>query len=303
MEVNVGLVGNGRWGKRHLETLIQLKKEGHVNHISVCDLDSNQLTDLSEHVDASFTEFEHMLGAEVVNCIAIVTPPSSHLELASKGIERTIPIFVEKPLSDRLEDEHEFLNSFNSDNTLVTGFLLRHHQGVMAMKQQLDDGVIGVLRELHYRRRTKRDRPAGAEAMKTLAIHGFDLSLFFGLKEMAKAAPEVFEHLPGEMLLDTRGAEQKRLVIDVSWNAESELRELTLIGQNGHLKLTFGSDPEMHLARSGLLEKVEFSNINSPLYHEWMFFLEGVKSGTPTIYPNVEDLLTLNQWFRDLNRY
>jgi hypothetical protein len=52
-----------------------------------------------------------------------------------------------------------------------------------------------------------------------------------------------------------------------------------------------------------LLEKVEFSNINSPLYHEWMFFLEGVKSGTPTIYPNVEDLLTLNQWFRDLNRY
>jgi len=59
----------------------------------------------------------------------------------------------------------------------------------------------------------------------------------------------------------------------------------------------------MHLDRSGLLQKVEFSNINSPLYHEWMFFLEGVKSGTPTIYPNVEDLLTLNQWFRDLNRY
>ena len=303
MEINVGLVGHGRWGKRHLETLIQLKKEGHVKHISVCDLDNDQLADLSEHVDASFTEFEHMIGAKVVNCIAIVTPPSTHLELASKSVERTIPVFVEKPLSDHLEHEHEFLKSLNSGDTLVTGFLLRHHEGVRAMKQQLVDGVIGTLRELHYRRRTKRDRPQGAEAMKTLAIHGFDLSLYFGFNEMAKVAPEVFEHLPGQMLLDTRGAEQKRLVIDVSWNAESELRELTLIGQNGNLRLTFGPIPEMHLDRPGLLQKVELSNTHPPLYNEWMFFLESVKAKTPTIYPPTQDLLALNQWFQNLNQH
>lgn len=303
MNLNVGLVGHGRWGKRHLETLIQLKKEGRIQHISICDLDPDRLVNLSKQVDSTFTNLDRMLDAGVVNCIAVVTPPNSHLELASRAVERNIPVLIEKPLSDRLEQEPEFLNSLNWGDTLVTGFLLRHHEGVEAMKQQLADGAIGTLLGLHYRRRTERGRPEGAEAMKTLAIHGFDLSLFFGLKEMAKTPPGLFEHEPERMLLDANGAGQKRLLIDVSWNAATELRELTLIGQKGNLNLTFGATPEMHLNRSGVRETVQLTNTHSPLYNEWVFFLKHVKSRTPTIYPPIKDLRTLNQWFQDLERY
>lgn len=298
----VGLVGHGRWGKRHLETLIQLKKEGVIQHISICDIDADQLANLSDQVDSTFTNFDHMLDAGVVNCIAVVTPPNSHLELASRAVERNIPVLIEKPLSDRLEQEPEFLNSLSQGTTLVTGFLLRHHEGVTAMKQQLADGAIGTLLELHYRRSTKRGRPDGAEAMKTLAIHGFDLSFFFGLKEMAKTVPDIFEHQPERMLLDASGTGQKRLLIEVSWNADAELRELTLVGQKGKLNLTFGARPELHLSRSDVSESVEFTNMNPPLYNEWAFFLRHVKSGVPAIYPPIQDLHALNQWFQDLKQ-
>jgi predicted dehydrogenase len=303
MDLNVGLVGHGRWGKRHLETLIRLKKEGRVQHITLCDRDPHQLADLSKQVDSTFIHVGAMLDAGVVNCIAVVTPPNSHLELASKALERNIPVLIEKPLSDRLEQEPEFLNSLTSEVTLVTGFLLRHHEGVEAMKQELDDGAIGTLQELHYRRRTKRGRPKGADAMKTLAIHGFDLSLFFGLKDIAKSSPDIFEHQLERMLLDAGGTGQKRLLVDVSWDADEELRELTLIGSKGNLSLTFGTTPEMHINRFGVLETVELTNALPPLYNEWVYFLQQVKSRTPTVYPPIQDLHALNQWFQDLEQY
>ena len=302
MGLNIGLVGHGRWGRRHLETLIQLKGEGKISHISVCDIDANQLRTLPPEVDATFTEIADLLAHKTIDCIAIVTPPNTHLELTFQAMKYNLPVFVEKPLSDQLGKEADFLTSINPDKTLVTGFLLRHHNGIKAMKELLDDNVIGSLQELHYYRTTKRNRPEGAEAMGTLAVHGFDLSVFFEMKEMVELEPHEFINQPIEMRLDTRGPRQKRLLIDVSWNSQQEQRKITLIGKSGELSLTFGPSPKLTHKTAYDVETITFSNDNSPLYCEWDFFLNAVLSSEATVYPSTNELLLLNQWVSFLTR-
>ncbi len=300
MALNVGLVGHGRWGSRHLDTLLTLKKSGKIGSIFVCDTDEKQLRNLPPGVDATYSTSQDLFNLKSLDCVAIVTPPSTHLELASQAIAKGFPVFVEKPLSDQMADVSDFLDSLHPETTLISGFLLRHHHGIQAIQQLLSNRKIGALRELHYYRTTKRDRPKGAQAMTTLGIHGFDLSILFGMDELMSVKPYEFISEPGKMKLDARGPRDTRILIDVSWNAAEEKRNLTLVGEQGELVLTFGSTPHLAFNSGEATQSLPISNDTTPLALEWEFFLTAALSGTPTVYPSKTDLLLLNRWLSTL---
>ena len=296
MSLDVGLLGHGRWGKRHLEALLGLKKSGKINRIFVCDTDEKQLRNLPPLVDAAYSTPEELFAIQSLDCVAIVTPPNTHLELASQAMKKNLPLFVEKPLSDRIDEVSPFLANIRANTTLITGFLLRHHSGIKMIQHLLSEQKIGALRELHYFRTTKRDKPEGAEAITTLAIHGFDLAILFGMNDMELANPHEFINRPAQMRFDTSGPRETRLFIDVSWNAVEEKRHLTLVGDKGELILAFGTTPKLTLISNTATSEIPLTNEATPLALEWEYVLKSISSGQPTVYPPIEDLLSLNSW-------
>ncbi len=99
--LKTGVTGAGHLGKIHLKCLRQLPEQ-----FDLCGFfDSNPETarQVSEAFDIpAFGSYEALLDA--VNVVDIVTPTTTHFELAKMAIERGKHIFIEKPVTQTPEE-------------------------------------------------------------------------------------------------------------------------------------------------------------------------------------------------------
>ena len=100
--VRVGMVGAGDYARRML--LPHFKAEG-VEFVSIATASGVTARDVGGRY--GFARFvsgaEEVLGDEAVNLLVVATRHDTHAELARRGLERGLDVFVEKPLA--LSDE------------------------------------------------------------------------------------------------------------------------------------------------------------------------------------------------------
>ena len=97
-QVRVGMVGAGDWARRML--LPNFKAEG-VEFVSIATASGVTARDVGGRY--GFARFvsgaDEVLGDEQVNLLVIATRHGTHAELARRGLERGLDVFVEKPLA------------------------------------------------------------------------------------------------------------------------------------------------------------------------------------------------------------
>ena len=99
--LNVGLVGLGSMGWRHLETLCGI--EG-VTVAGVADVDPRTLEAAHARFGtAGHVRWEDLLGAGGLDAVFISTPPRWHAGPAVAALEQGVAAFVEKPLARDLD--------------------------------------------------------------------------------------------------------------------------------------------------------------------------------------------------------
>ena len=81
MTYTVGVVGCGRWGLAHIQTLLKLKESGFVKEIYACDVDARRFDELPDGIDGCFTAWTEMCDAVHFDLIALVTPNKTHVPL------------------------------------------------------------------------------------------------------------------------------------------------------------------------------------------------------------------------------
>ncbi len=134
------VVGCGSIGQRHIRNLAELR----VGKILVYDVRPDRMA----HVTRDF-------GVESVECLEsawelrpdvalIAVPTSMHVPLALEAAERGCHLFIEKPLSDRLDGLDRLLGVVQ-EKELVTlvGCNIRFHPGLATVKELLTKGAIG----------------------------------------------------------------------------------------------------------------------------------------------------------------
>lgn len=100
-----GLVGAGHLGKIHLKLLNQSTK---YNLVGFHDKDvENGKKIEAEFGYKYFENFEDLLAE--IEMLDIVTPTLYHYDFAMKAIEKRIPFFIEKPVTQNLEEAEEIL--------------------------------------------------------------------------------------------------------------------------------------------------------------------------------------------------
>jgi predicted dehydrogenase len=102
-ELNVALVGLGRFGRLHAETLRSLPG---CRIAAVCDAEPALVERCGEQwgVAARYRELGALLADADVDAVDIVTGEAAHGEQARLALEAGCAVFVEKPLATRLDE-------------------------------------------------------------------------------------------------------------------------------------------------------------------------------------------------------
>ncbi|MFS4491494.1 Gfo/Idh/MocA family oxidoreductase [Maribacter sp. 2308TA10-17] len=104
--LKVGVLGAGHLGKIHLRLLNESEK---YELIGFYDPDAINAKKVSEEFGYSYFENINTL-IDAVDVVDIVTPTLSHFDCAKKAIEKGRHIFIEKPITNTLEEAENLLS-------------------------------------------------------------------------------------------------------------------------------------------------------------------------------------------------
>ena len=176
MGFSVGVVGCGRWGSQHISTLIELKNQGFVGKIYVCDANPLRLKNLSEMIDGVYSEWPEMVQSEDLDLVSIVTPNSTHTSLAIAILEQGLNVLVEKPIGISLNEVRRLAEAAETSNGLLfSGYLLHHHSGFQYAEKLLQSQQLGRVKSIRYTKYSSRKKPDRGDVIQNLASHAFSI--------------------------------------------------------------------------------------------------------------------------------
>ena len=97
---NILIIGLGSIGSRHLKIIKQLRPEININLLRRKESIENNLEKLANKI---FYDKKDALK-ENLDGVIIASPSSMHINQAINFLDLNIPIFIEKPISNNLED-------------------------------------------------------------------------------------------------------------------------------------------------------------------------------------------------------
>ena len=113
--LKIGVLGAGHLGKIHLKLLAET--EGY-DLVGFYDPDSEQAAYAKEKFGIeAFDSIDHLMNA--VDIVDVVTPTLSHYECASKALRCSKHVFIEKPVTNTLEEAESLMKLATEANVKV----------------------------------------------------------------------------------------------------------------------------------------------------------------------------------------
>ena len=168
--LKIGVFGAGHLGKIHLKLLKASKK---FELIGFFDPDKTTIEKLNEDNNCKYYDSPIKLIKEV-DVIDIVSPTSSHLEMAMMAINNKKHVFIEKPISYSVEDANKIINNATKNNILgQIGHVERFNPAFKAVKNSI---INPMFIECH---RLSEFNPRGTDVsvILDLMIHDIDIIL------------------------------------------------------------------------------------------------------------------------------
>ncbi len=145
-------IGVGGWGKNHTRILSQL---GVLS--AVCDTDSQRSKEYGEKYSVNHYEsLDDLLISEEFDGAFVVTPTSTHTEIATKLLEVKKHVFVEKPMTYKSEDGEKLAKLAEKNKVILTcGYIERFNPAVDVVKKFVKEKKFGELVMLEFHRENR----------------------------------------------------------------------------------------------------------------------------------------------------
>lgn len=104
--LKIGVLGAGHLGKIHIRLIKELSEK--FDFVGFFDPNKEQAAAVESELEVkSFETLDELIAA--VDCLDIVTPTTTHYELASKAIKNSKHIFIEKPITQTTDEARKLL--------------------------------------------------------------------------------------------------------------------------------------------------------------------------------------------------
>ncbi len=143
--INIGVIGYGYWGPNVVRNFSRNKN---AKVVIVSDLNKKALNRANEIYPAMkvTANSDEIITSADTDMIAIVTPVSTHYELAKKALQNGKHVFVEKPFTTTSAQAEELIELADKKNLLImVDHTFLFTGAVRKIKQLIDDNELGRL--------------------------------------------------------------------------------------------------------------------------------------------------------------
>lgn len=141
--IRIGFIGAGGIANNHFSQLQQIED---VEMVAFCDLDLARAESAAERFGGrAYHDCRKMLDSEALSACYICLPPHVHGEPETLCAERGIPLFVEKPVSNNLDQARDTAAAIRDSGIVNSvGYHFRYMSGAVRTRELLDPSEVGM---------------------------------------------------------------------------------------------------------------------------------------------------------------
>ena len=138
--MNLLVVGCGSIGERHIRNLI----DNSSHNIIAFDTSTERLDVIKERFNVeTCNNIERCFDCDI-DAVIVCTPPNTHIQVAEQAIAHDAHVFIEKPISNRLDDLDELIKKATNNKKIISvGYCFRFSEGLKMVKSLIDSGKLG----------------------------------------------------------------------------------------------------------------------------------------------------------------
>ncbi len=239
--LTAGIIGCGYWGPNLIRNLDKIESV-HLKYIA--DLDTKKLEQMKNSYPYVNTtkNYKDILNDQEVDMVLIATPVSTHYRFAKEALWHGKHVFVEKPLTDTIEEGEELCNIASINNlTLMVGHTFVYTGSVRKIKEVIDNGEIGDILSINSKRLNLGLFQKDTNVIWDLAPH--DLSIIHFLLNTPNTTAlnvhainnihPVYEDTANINIVYNYAGKKVTTSIELSWLYPEKTRKMTIVGTKG----------------------------------------------------------------------
>ncbi len=180
--INVGIIGAGRIGKVHTESICNYVRNAKIRTVAdPCMNENTRRWLLSMGVERTAQDYHEILNDPEIDAVLICSSTNTHAPISLEAIAAGKHVFCEKPIDHDLTKIKRVVKALKGSGVKYqVGFNRRHDHNFAAVKQAILAGKVG---DAHIIKITSRDpEPPSAEYAAVsggmfldMTIHDFDM--------------------------------------------------------------------------------------------------------------------------------
>lgn len=144
-KIKIGVIGFGYWGPNIVRNFNSI--DG-AKVVTICDKNQESLNRARKiYPNIMLTsDCDEIMTAPDIDAVAVITPVSTHFELAKKALQNGKHVFVEKPFTATVAQAEELIELAARNNLkIMVDHTFIFTGAVRKIKQLIDDDVLGAL--------------------------------------------------------------------------------------------------------------------------------------------------------------
>ena len=266
-------IGTGGWGKNHARILSEL---GVL--VAICDTNIEKSKEYGEKYSVNYYDsLEKVLESEEFDGAFVVTPTSTHVEIAKKLLEAKKHVFVEKPMTYKSSDGEKLAKLAEKNKVmLMCGYIERFNPAVDIVKKIVNEKKFGDLVMLEFHRENRiPPHIKDVGIIYDTSVHDIDTAnwLFNDMPQVVFARAGTIKHEHEDFASIMLGYKNNKVaIISSNWITPKKVRKFTAVCTEAIISSDF-------ITQEIIIEKNEESeNIQNekqePLIREIQNFLD-----------------------------
>jgi len=239
-KLNAAVIGTGTMGRNHARVYSELKN---TELVAVSDIREESSRRVAENLKCnSYRDYKKMLNEEKIDMVSIAVPTRNHSKVAVDCIEKRIPVLVEKPIADTVENAIRIIKKSKEENvSVMVGHIERFNPAVLELKKRLNK--VGRVFSISAKRVgpfPKRIRDVGVTI--DLATHDIDIMLHLmnsSIKRVYAESDRINTRYEDILMAMLRFENDAIGILNVNWLTPEKSRELSVTGERGMFLLDY----------------------------------------------------------------
>ena len=280
-------IGTGGWGRNHTRILSEL---GVL--VAICDANFEKSKEYGEKYSVNYYQsLEELLESEKFDGAFVVTPTSTHTEIAMKLLESKKHVFVEKPMTYKSEDGEKLANLAEKNKVILTcGYIERFNPAVDVVKKIVNEKKFGELVMLEFHRENRMPlHIKDVGVIYDTSVHDIDTAnwLFDDMPQVVFARAGNIKHEHEDFASIMLGYKNDKVaIISSNWITPKKVRKFSAVCTEAIISSDF-------ITQEITVEKNEETEIiqnkkEEPLMREIQNFLDSIENKTKQIVKSQE---------------